>query len=69
MKKTLTYLLRYVNVLKKTMIKNLITYVVSTYLQLFSPVPCLLNTEQLFVQYFPESGAFGILIPTVAKTF
>ena len=39
MKKTLMYLLRYVNVLKKTMRKTLITYLNPTYLWYFSPPP------------------------------
>ena len=37
--KALTYLLRYVNVLKKTMRKTLITSVFSMYLLYFSPDP------------------------------
>ena len=37
--KTLTYLLRYVNVLKKTMRKTPITHLNPTYIQCFSPPP------------------------------
>ena len=47
--KTLTYLLRYVNVLKKTMKNTLITYLKPKYLWCFSPPPMrLLKSKGVF---------------------